>query len=128
MAEPLAQHTRVARDSAHYQSVKITDRDLVAALTDKLGATIVGYMTERDKSTVSRWRSGQNDVPDRAGQALRLVYQIFRMLEPLESDHTIRAWFIGMNPQLDDVSPAEAVQKGMHREVLGAARAFMAGG
>jgi hypothetical protein len=45
-----------------------------------------------------------------------------------ESDHTIRAWFIGMNPQLDDESPIEAVLSGRHKEVLAAARAFLAGG
>ncbi|TCW18822.1 hypothetical protein EDD19_1484 [Dietzia cinnamea] len=35
---------------------------------------------------------------------------------------------MGMNPQLDDVSPAEALADGQHREVMAAARAFVAGG
>jgi hypothetical protein len=46
----------------------------------------------------------------------------------LESDHTIRAWFMGTNPQLDDESPLEAVREGRNREVLAAARAFVTGG
>jgi len=50
------------------------------------------------------------------------------VLRGTESDHTIRAWFIGMNPQLDDVSPAEAISAGKYREVIVAARAFLAGG
>jgi hypothetical protein len=33
-----------------------------------------------------------------------------------------------MNPQLDDVSPAEAIANGDLREVMAAARAFVAGG
>lgn len=39
-----------------------------------------------------------------------------------------RAWFIGLNPQLDDVSPAEAIHDGRLKEAKAAARAFVAGG
>ncbi len=49
------------------------------------------------------------------------------MLEPVEADATIRAWFLGSNPQLDDLSPAEALHNGLNRETLAAARAFLAG-
>lgn len=40
----------------------------------------------------------------------------------------IRAWFVGMNPQLDDDSPAEAIHGGRLKEAMAAARAFAAGG
>lgn len=50
------------------------------------------------------------------------------MLKGDDADPTIRAWFMGMNPQLDDVSPAEALAEDRFREVLAAARAFLAGG
>lgn len=119
--------SRVTRDSVHRQAIEITDADLVNALIDKLGARILGYAVNRDKSTLSRWRN-KATVPDDASQAMRVIYQIFRLLESVESDHTIRAWFIGMNPQLDDTSPTEAIRDGRYREVMGAARAFMAGG
>jgi hypothetical protein len=36
--------------------------------------------------------------------------------------------FMGMNPQLDDVSPAEALAEGRHRQVMAAARALVSGG
>lgn len=49
------------------------------------------------------------------------------MLESVEADATIRAWFLGSNPQLDDLSPAEALREGLNRETLAAARAFLAG-
>lgn len=43
-----------------------------------------------------------------------------------------RAWFQGLNPQLDDRSPARLLREGDLDEtgpaVLGAARAFLAGG
>lgn len=126
MSEAIAEG-RVAR-TAHRQSVQIADRDLVNALIEKLGARLLAFMVNRDPSTLSRWKKGEVTIPSECSGALRLIYQVFRMLESHESDHTIRAWFMGMNPQLDDMSPSEAVRDGKFREVLGAARAFLAGG
>jgi hypothetical protein len=59
---------------------------------------------------------------------LRVAYQVIQTLERKEADATIRAWFMGMNPQLDDLSPAETIREGINREVSAAARAFLAGG
>lgn len=114
--------------SAHRAAMTVADTDLVEALTTKLGTKLVSFMVHRDTSTVSRWRRPGARLPDEATRSLRLVYEVFRLLEGDESDHTIRAWFIGMNPQLDDTSPAEAVRDGQLKEVLIAARAFAAGG
>ncbi len=36
-----------------------------------------------------------------------MAFQIFHLLQDEESPHTVQAWMIGINPQLDDVSPAE---------------------
>jgi hypothetical protein len=113
---------------AHRDSLLVKDSDLVNALVLKLGTRLVGFIVDKDRSTISRWKKGETKVPDDASQALRLVYEIFRLLEANESDHTIRAWFIGMNPQLDDESPAEAIQAGRFKDTLVAARAFLAGG
>ena len=120
--------TRSTVEGAHRDSLLVTDSDLVTALVTKLGTRLVAFIADRDRSTVSRWKQDDANLPDNASQALRLVYEIFRLLEGEESDHTIRAWFIGINPQLDDESPAEAIRSGNLREVLVAARAFRAGG
>jgi hypothetical protein len=45
-----------------------------------------------------------------------------------ESAQTVRAWFLGMDPRLDDTSPAEAIREGRLKEAMAAARAFAAGG
>ena len=45
-----------------------------------------------------------------------------------EGPYTVRAWFVGLNPQLGDESPAAAVREGRTRDVLVAAKAFLAGG
>jgi hypothetical protein len=59
---------------------------------------------------------------------LRGAFQVFQLLLTEESPHTVRAWFVGLNPQLDDESPATAISEGRIRDVLVAAKAFLAGG
>ena len=45
-----------------------------------------------------------------------------------DSPRIVKASFIGLNPQLDDVSPAETIRGGRLKEAKAAARAFVAGG
>ncbi len=116
---------RAAR--THREAVQFTPQDLVKALIGKLGTKIVAFIADKNPSTISRWASGENVPDEYALRSLRAAYQVFDLLESEESDHTTRAWFIGMNPQLDDVSPAEALKEGRLREVMAAARAFHAG-
>ncbi len=118
----------VRSTSAHRHSVEVSQQDLVAALTDKLGGKLIAFIVDRSPATISRWRSGSSDAGEAALRPLRVCYQILKMLEGDEADATIRAWFTGTNPQLDDVSPAEALREGLNRETLAAARAFLAGG
>lgn len=117
-----------AARSAHRRSVELSTQDLVNALGDKLGTRLLAVVTAKDDSTVSRWKRGETKPTESTVQTLRTAYQVFDLLGDVESDPTIRAWFIGMNPQLDDDSPAEALAEGHGREVMAAARAFLAGG
>ncbi len=116
-----------ARSAAHRRSVVVNQRDLVEALTSKLGTKLVAFIVDRDVSTISRWKGGK-EAGEAALLPLRIAYQVVQMLERHEADPTIRAWFMGSNPQLDDMSPAEALHDGLNRETLAAARAFLAGG
>lgn len=118
---------RVRATSAHRRSVEIDDQDLVQALVNKLGTTLLSFMVDRDASTISRWKGGR-PIPAESSRRLRATFQVFQLLEAEESDHTIRAWFMGMNPQLDDLSPAETIRNGALRDVMAAARAFASGG
>lgn len=112
---------------AHRNSLELTSRDLVIALNTKIGTKLVAYIAKKDQTTIARWAKDAS-VSEDSLRALRAAYQVFDLLESEEADHTIRAWFIGMNPQLEDVSPAEALRAGDLREVLAAARAFQSGG
>jgi len=81
-----------------------------------------------DKKTVLRCARAETQARAGVEQRLRAAFQVFQLLVSVESPHTVRAWFTGMNPQLDDLSPAEALRGGQDRAVLAAARAFVAGG
>ena len=64
----------------------------------------------------------------RIGPILASGAQFVPTLQGDESLHVVRAWLIGLNPQLDDEAPATAIREGRFKEVLTAARAFTAGG
>jgi hypothetical protein len=119
-----------AATEAHRSTVESSVADIAAFLQDALGQKLVAYMVGvEDPKTIGRWASEKRVPQDvEVEKRLREAHQIFRLLMTKESPHTVRAWFVGMNPQLDDESPAAAIREGRSRDVLVAARAFLAGG
>lgn len=115
------------RTAAHRSSLEVSPEDLLEALSIKLGPKLVAYVVDRDESTISRWKAGKSTPGEGALLPLRQCYQIFKLLERKDADPTVRAWFIGTNPQLDDGTPIDAIRDGKYRETLAAARAFAAG-
>ncbi|THJ68478.1 hypothetical protein E8P82_00740 [Arthrobacter echini] len=107
--------------------------DMVSVLNDNLGPALTQLIAGKDRQTTSRWMSGKqlpkSLEPERR---IRAAYQIFMFLthdpQAPQSAHTVRAWFMGMNGQLDDMSPAEAIAANRTREAMAAARAYRAGG
>jgi hypothetical protein len=103
-------------------------RTLEQVLSRRLPAVIVGI---KDGKTIARWAAGETDeIRSRdIEQRLRTTYQIsLLLLGSQDSQHTVKAWFIGLNPLLDDESPAEAIRHDRLKDALDAARAFAAGG
>ncbi|HEY1457870.1 MAG TPA: hypothetical protein VGF15_05075 [Solirubrobacteraceae bacterium] len=119
-----------ASTETHRTTVESSIADIAAFLQDALGQKLVAFMIGvDDPKTVGRWASGKRMPKDlEVERKLRNAHQIFRLLLTKESPHTVRAWFVGLNPQLDDESPAVAVRDGRTRDVLVAAKAFLAGG
>jgi len=113
---------------AHAQAVQDSVPEIAAFLREHLGAPLVALMADVDVRNVSRWADGNAAPRDTAERRLRAAYQVYRLLEAYEAAPTIRAWFMGMNPQLDDLSPAEVIAADQYREALSAARAFASGG
>jgi hypothetical protein len=121
--------TRTASDEAHERAVSFEVKDIARYLQEALGQKLVAYMASvSDPKRVGRWAQGAGVPRDDAERRLRAAFQIFHLLLTEESPHVIRAWFIGMNPQLEDDAPAQAIREGRLKEALGAAKAFVAGG
>lgn len=113
---------------AHAQAVQDSAAEIAAFLRDHLGVQLTALLTDADVRTVNRWAADEGSPRETAEKRLRAAYQVFRLLEGFEASATIRAWFMGMNPQLDDLSPTEAIANDQYRDVMSAARAFASGG
>jgi hypothetical protein len=117
---------------AQRESVTLALPNLVSALVDIIGKKLVAYVCKaKDVRTVDHWVEGTEPYRD-ADQKLRTTYHVVRLLSDYESNGTVQSWLMGLNPQLGDVSPARLLRENdletAGREVLRAARAFLAGG
>jgi hypothetical protein len=116
---------------AHRNASTASVRDVAALLQEVLSRRLTAYLAGvRDAKTVTRWATGEvTEVRDiETERRLRTAYEITQLLLTEESPQTVRAWFIGLNPQIDDTSPAEAINEGRLKEALLAARSFLANG
>jgi hypothetical protein len=99
--------------------------DLQHLLSRKLTAYAVGV---RDAKTITRWASNDDNVvrSEHVERRLRTTYQVALMLLSVDAPSTVKAWFLGANPDLGDVSPIEMIRQDADREVISAARSFVA--
>ena len=119
---------------AFERSVRLPVPQLVTELRDLLGAKLVAYLGGvRETRAVRQWADGDLGVQDRADeQRLRLAHQVASLIAQKDTPAVVQAWFQGLNPQLDDRSPARLLREGdlddAGPQVLTAARAFAATG
>jgi hypothetical protein len=118
---------RTGELSAHRQAVDESPDAIASFLVELLGASLTAHLAAVDESTVRRWASGDKEPRAENERTLRNASQIARLLLHNDASHTVRAWFIGMNPQLDDEAPADVIREGRFREAMAAAKAFMHG-
>ena len=119
--------------AAHTQAVRATFPEVVDALRHLLGPRLVAYLgSVRETRAVHQWAEGTREPSDAVQQRLRVALQVAAMLTEAESPRIAQAWMQGLNPQLDDRSPARLLREGDVQEVgpavIGAARAFLVGG
>lgn len=102
-------------------------RKLEQVLSRRLTAVIAGV---KDGKTIARWASDDTtEIQYNKEQRLRMTFQIvLLLLGSQDSPQMVKAWFIGLNPQLGDESPAEVIRKGQLQEAWNAAQAFVVGG
>jgi hypothetical protein len=119
---------RPIRRSAHGQAVIAAVPEVVGRLRTVLGRDVVAVLAGRTPRAITRWVAGESEPPAREEDLLRDAFQIVQVLAEVEPDEVIRAWFMGMNPQLGDESPLESLREGRARDAMAAARAFVNAG
>jgi hypothetical protein len=114
---------------AHRKTVSSEIDDIAAFLQEMLGRNLVAYLSNvADPKMVTRWARAENQPRPESEKRLRAAFQVIQLLLSADSSHVARAWFIGMNPQLEDDAPAQAIRDGRFKDVLIAAKAYVAGG
>jgi hypothetical protein len=99
---------------------------VVQELIDLLGPTVVAAIGDVNETrAVTQWLKGRK--PQRP-HVLRFALQLARMIADKEDATMIRAWFQGINPGLQDRSPALLLRNRSLEEIQGpllaAARSF----
>ncbi len=114
----------------HRLAIETSVPDIASTLQDVLSRRLVAYVVGvKDAKTVSRWAGGEvSTVRHESEKRLRVAFEIAQLLLQFDSPQVVKAWFIGLNPQLGDVSPADTIREGKLKEAMVAARAFVTGG
>ena len=127
--------TPVARPDyeAHVRATRSTFPEVVREVRDILGPRLCAYMgSVKEARAVHQWADGSRKPSADVQRRLRTALQAAAPIAAADSAAIAQAWFQGLNPQLDDRSPLRLLREGdldeVGPEVIGAARAFLAGG
>ena len=123
--------------AAHRRATQAPFHELVAELAKILGKKLTAYLAGvQDTRVIDRWIENKVDQPYRdAEKRIRLAYQIAKTLWDNDSERVVQAWFIGLNPVLQDRSPIRLLREAENAEdidavgpeLLNAMRAYLAG-
>jgi hypothetical protein len=106
-----------------------TQKAVVKYLQAQLGSRTTAYLSGADDAqVVDLWMQGEAR-PDRLHwKRLQSAYDATRVLVEAYDDQTTRSWFVGMNPTLDNDSPARVLRNSRNprvwSDVVLAAREF----
>jgi hypothetical protein len=119
--------------AAHVRAVRSSFPEVVAALRETLGLKLCAYLgSVKETRAVNEWAEGVREPSDAVQRRLRLAFQVADAIAEADGPEVARAWFQGLNPQLDDRSPARLLREGeideVGPEVIAAERAFLVGG
>lgn len=119
--------------AAHTKAVRLSFPEVVSELRAVLGARLVAYLgSVGETRAVRQWADGDREPSEDVRNRLRVALQVALPLAEAESPQIAQAWFQGLNPQLNDRSPARILRDGeldkVGPAVIAAARAFLIGG
>jgi hypothetical protein len=119
---------------AHTTATRLEFPVVVKELRELLGPRLLAYIAGvRETRTVREWAEG---ATVKRGEIimprLRMVLHIAGFIAEHDAPSVVQSWFQGLNPQLDDQSPARLLREEDLNDagplVLAAARAFVVGG
>ena len=110
----------------HERAQRIERRELVRSLVADLGAGLTARLAGVDDEQVVRaWAEGRRPLDAASEARLRDAYEVVQTLLGWEGSDTIRAWWVGANPELRDMAPARVLATDP-QAVLDAAYCFIA--
>lgn len=116
----------------HAEVTKYPVADVVVELRTLLGARIVAQIASATETrAVREWADGGRSIKNpETVQRLRVALQAALLVTTHDTPAVAQAWFQGLNPRLDDRSPARVLRDGDPdtdgASVLAAAKAFAA--
>jgi hypothetical protein len=129
--EKEAQYNRKL-DQIHHQASRATKKEMARTLKELLSARLTAYIIGQSERTINRWANEESGIMERmlsinTMRRLITLYEIVLLITYFEDQETAKRWLLGMNPQLNDLMPAEAIRNGQLREAIVAARSFVSG-
>lgn len=122
--------TRDIELKTYNDSIRRPIPEIVDDLRTVLGAKLVAYFSGVSETrTVREWVETSRHPTANAEQRLRLAHRIVNLMSQSEGADIVPTWFQGMNPQLDDRSPARVLREDNFDEVgprvIAAAHSFI---
>ena len=119
--------------AAHEHAARVDFDVAVKELAELLGLKLVAYIAGATETrAVRQWAEAERVAREPVPTRLRFALQTALLIAGHDNARVAQAWFQGLNPQLDDRSPARLLREGELDEigplVLSAARAFVSGG
>ncbi|HVA24682.1 MAG TPA: hypothetical protein VMW62_09830 [Chloroflexota bacterium] len=118
---------------AYKRSTQLPFPRIVEELEGLLGARLVAYIAGvTETRAVHEWIAGDREPRSHVPPKLRMALRLALIVSQADDAEVARAWFQGLEPRLDDRSPARLLRDGeldeVGAQILGAARSFVAEG
>ncbi len=126
------QATKALDGDAYQQATSSAFPQVVEKLVSIIGRRLTAYIAAvKDARALDRWIAGTSPQ-DEVEVRLRLAYRIAILLAGADSPAVVKAWLLGLNPELEESVPIQLLREGDiavdGKRVLGAATAFVMGG
>jgi hypothetical protein len=130
---PERQQQRAENERQAHRSSVAPVTTIVGSLIRLVGAPLTAYLSSvTETRAVRQWETGERSPHPTTQTKLQLALQIAQFLKEEGEGGVIGAWFVGLNPTLDDQSPADLIRlaggeelSAVGRRVLAAAREFI---